>query len=823
MKLRIILNQIIKHFIKDKQYPAESCTFVSNKVTTILLECMMKISKSNMRNKIGFFILLLLLLFGCYTFQKKKEISKYLPVIPLPATVKELPGSCRLTDPVIIYYSDQALRFSAEYLKEWLDTLFNKSTKIVLANDTSTIRAAITLTLDDQVKQDEGYLLEVGEKVELTGKRSAGVFYGVQTLLQLIYAYRNPSGEVVLPAMKITDYPRFAWRGMHLDVSRHFFAKEFVKRYLDILVLHKMNTFHWHLVDDQGWRIKIKKYPRLTEFGAWRADREEMPWDFRTPQQPGEKASYGGFYTQDDIREIVDYASERFITIVPEIEMPAHCSSALAAYPQFSCSGEAITVPTGGLWPLVNLYCAGNDSSFIFLQDVLQEVMELFPSKYIHIGGDEADKSAWRQCPKCQTRMREEELKDEDELQSYFIRRIEKYLNQNNRILIGWDEILEGGLAENATVMSWRGIEGGVMAAKMKHQVIMTPTSHCYFDYYQSRDLEIEPLAIGGFTDLLKVYSYEPVPEELNKKESRFILGAQGNVWSEYISSGSHAEYMALPRMTALSEVVWTQTDLKDERSFLVRLKSFLNFLSCQGINYHVATPLGLKPKMVFIDSLKIELSNPYPFGEIRYTLNGNDPQLDRAPVYSDPFTIYETNEIRAARFLDSGKRSLIKSALVLKQQPLPASQVSQVLETGLRYEYFEGEITSLKDFNLLTAKNSGTIIRLTLPPEVTDDHFGLTLEGFINIPATGVYSFTLISDDGSQLLIDDELVADNDGLHELETVAGQIALEKGYHHLRILYFESTGEEVLEVKIEGPGISERIVPAKMLFRDRKDV
>jgi len=745
-----------------------------------------------------------------------------LPVIPQPVSVKVLSDSCRLADPVIIYYSDLALQFPAEYLKEQLDSLLDQSAVTLFTKKTPEESRAIILMVDKQVKQEEGYRLTVERDIRVLGKNPSGVFYGIQALVQLLFAYQNGRSEIIVPAMEIKDYPRFSWRGMHLDVSRHFFEKVFIKKYLDILSLHKMNTFHWHLVDDQGWRIEIKKYPRLTEIGAWRADREAMHWDSRTPQQPGEKASYGGFYTQDDIREIVEYAARRFITIIPEIEMPGHCSSALAAYPQFSCSGEALTVPTGGLWPVANLYCAGNDSSFIFLQDVLQEVMELFPGRYIHIGGDEADKVAWRQCPKCQLRMRNEGLMDENQLQSYFIQRIEKFINQHNRVLIGWDEILEGGLAENATVMSWRGIEGGIAAAQMKHKVVMTPSSHCYFDYYQSLDQEIEPLAIGGFTDLLKVYSFEPVPVELNKRESKYILGAQGNLWSEYILSGSHAEYMALPRMTALSEVVWTPADLKNERSFLFRLKSFLNFLSQQGINYHVAAPLGLRGKMIFIDSLEIELINPYPFGEIRYTLNGSDPQLDQAQVYTKPFTIYETNEIRTVLFLDNGKSSLVKSARVSKQIPLPAYRLENVIEAGLRYEYFEGEITSLKDFNLLITKNSGTINLLTLPAEASADHFGLIMEGFIDIPVTGVYRFNIISDDGSRLYIDNELVVDNDSLHAREAVEGVAALEKGYHRFQVLYFESTGEEFLEVRIEGPGISERIIPAEMLFRDKMD-
>ena len=776
---------------------------------------------NRMEKKIGIGIVLLLALFaGCYTFQKKPAGIRPLPVIPLPVSVRDFPDSCKVADPFIIYYSDEALGFPAEYLLERLDTLLHISGQIVFTSKIPQQNGVIILDLNRDIKQDEGYELEIGESIRLSAKNPQGVFYGVQTLIQLFYSHQDPNRGIILPDIEIRDYPRFSWRGMHLDVSRHFFDKEFIKKYIDILALHKMNVFHWHLTDDQGWRIEIKKYPRLTEIGAWRADREAMQWDSRTPQQPGEDATYGGFYSQEDIREVVEYAAQRFITVVPEIEMPAHCSAALAAYPQFSCTGQSIPVPTGGLWPLTNLYCAGNDSSFVFLQDVLQEVMELFPSRYIHIGGDEADKEVWRKCPRCQARMHQEGLEDENQLQSYFIRRIEKFLNRNNRTLIGWDEILEGGLAENATVMSWRGMEGGIAAARMKHEVVMTPTSHCYFDYYQSLDREIEPLAIGGFIDLSKVYSYEPIPKELNKKESKFILGAQGNIWTEYILSGSHVEYMALPRMSALSEVVWTPAQLRDKSNFLHRLSSFLNLLNGLNINYHLAAPAGLKQKMVFIDSLKVELTNPYPFGEIWYTLEGSDPLAGQSQLYTTPVTIFNDCEIRAALFLDNGKSSPIKTAMAIKQNPLPASYSGKVFERGVEYQYFEGKIDSLDDFEILTFKRSGVIDQLIIPMEREPDYFGLILQGLIDIPETGVYFFSTISDDGSRLMIDEEIVVNNDGLHDAETVEGEIALEKGYHRIKVWYFESTGGELLEVKITGPGISERVIPGEMLFREK---
>jgi len=366
-------------------------------------------------------------------------------------------------------------------------------------------------------------------------------------------------------------FTRFAWRGMHLDVSRHFFPKEFIKTYIDLIAMHKMNVFHWHLTDDNGWRIEIKKYPKLTSVSAWRVDREDQTWREVTPPKPGEKATYGGFYTQEDIREIVKYASERQVMILPEIEMPGHTSEVFAAYPSLSCSGKKMYVRPGSYWPNEDIFCAGNDSVFVFLEDVLDEVMELFPGPYIHIGGDEADKTNWKKCPKCRQRMKDEHLNNEDELQSWFIKRMENYLVAHGKKLIGWDEILEGGLAPEATVMSWRGIAGGVASARQGHDAVMSPGTHCYFDHYQA-DPEFEPEAIGGFTTLKKVYSYEPVPEELTPDEARHILGAQGNVWTEFIPAPEHAEYMAVPRMTALAEVVWSPDSKRNWEDFRERL-----------------------------------------------------------------------------------------------------------------------------------------------------------------------------------------------------------------------------------------------------------
>ncbi len=417
--------------------------------------------------------------------------------------------------------------------------------------------------------REEGYELTVTpEGAILRANTLQGFFYGSQTLRQLLTCETNPSNS--LRGVHIVDTPRYTWRGMHLDVGRHFMPLAFVKRYIDLLAMHKFNIFHWHLTEDQGWRIEIKKYPKLTEVAAWR-------------NKDGHR--YGGFYTQDEIREIVAYAQERHITIVPEIEMPGHALAAIAAYPEFSCTGGPFEVTnTWGVHK--DVYCAGNDETFVFLENVLTEVAGLFPGPFLHIGGDECPKDRWKACAKCQSRIKSESLADEDELQSYFIKRIAKILAKFDKRLVGWDEILEGGLAPSATVMSWRGTKGGIRAAGMGHDVIMCPTSHCYFDYRQSDATEEHGASWAPHTTLEKVYSFEPTPNELGQKEAEHVLGAQGNCWTERMPTTAWVEYMVYPRACALSEVVWSPKQQRDWGDFRERLRVHLKRLDALNVNY---------------------------------------------------------------------------------------------------------------------------------------------------------------------------------------------------------------------------------------------
>jgi len=509
----------------------------------------------------------------------------------------------------------------------------------------------------EQTMGPEAYSLEVQKrKIIIKAATPAGFFYATQTLRQLLPPEiesnkKLENVEWLVPVISILDSPAFKWRGFMLDVCRHFFPKEDVLRMIDNLALHKINTLHLHLSDDQGWRIQIKKYPKLTDVGAWRVNREDKPWNSRPKQEAGEKATYGGFYTQEDIKEMVAYAQSRFITIVPEIEMPAHSVAALTAYPRLSCTGGPFTVPPGGLWPDVDIYCAGNDSTFIFLENVLSEVIDLFPSKYIHVGGDEATKTQWEKCPKCKLRIKTEGLKDVGELQSYFIKRIEKFINSKNRVLLGWDEILEGGLPPKATVMSWRGIKGGIDAANQGHDVVMTPEDPCYFDHYQG-PADMEPVGFGGYNPLNKVYAFNPVPEVLNAESTKHILGGQANLWSEFVPNIKHAEYMTFPRIAALAEALWSPKDVRKWDDFSRRIQLFMKRYDLLGINYSKSA-YNVTAKTIFDSAKKqlaVSLACELAGVDIHYTSDGSEPN-NLSPLYSAPVILDKSVTMKAITF----------------------------------------------------------------------------------------------------------------------------------------------------------------------------
>lgn len=502
-------------------------------------------------------------------------------IIPIPSSVKYTSGSFIVNEKTTIQVlSKKGDAFTtAQYLSQQTELLYGVKLKVVVSKNAST-NAIVCQTSNKGEK--ESYSLTVdSKKITLKGADAAGTFYAVQSLLQLMSPTVNPK-EIGVAAMVINDSPSFKWRGMHLDVSRHFYSVEFVKKTIDMLAMYKINTFHWHLTDDQGWRIEIKRYPKLTSVGGYRD--ETMVGHYTETDQKFDGIRYGGFYTQEQIKDVVKYAASRYVTIVPEIEMPGHAVAALSAYPEYSCTGGPFKSYTK--WGVSDdVYCAGKEATYTFIQNILDEVVPLFPGKYIHIGGDECPKTRWKACPDCQKRMKENGLKNEMELQSYFVKRMEKYIVSKGKKLMGWDEILEGGLPDEATVMSWRGTEGGIEAARTGHDVVMTPGSHCYFDHLQGPE-EKEPLSIGGFLPLDTVYSYNPVPKALTEKEAKHILGAQANLWTEYITTEKHAEYMIFPRMLAMSEILWSPRVNQNYQQFLVRLKAQLPKFDKLGVNY---------------------------------------------------------------------------------------------------------------------------------------------------------------------------------------------------------------------------------------------
>lgn len=589
---------------------------------------------------------LLLLAFGFIACEQESKTLVNPPesyaIIPLPASLIPQKGQFSLIEKthIVVNKEGASLKGVVAYLTTMLkDEIHSEPTQ----HNKTGREHPIVFEFDTNIKGNEAYELKVSpDEIWIKASHPEGAFYAVQSLRQLL-----KDGKV--PAVEIIDAPRFPYRGMHLDVARHFFDVEAVKRYLDQLAYHKLNRFHWHLTDDQGWRIEIKKYPRLTEIGGFRSG-TLIGHDSDQPRQ-FENKRYGGFYTQAEIKEVVAYAAERFITIVPEIEMPGHAQAVLAAYPELGCTGERLEVLQK--WGVSdNVYCP-KEETFAFLEDVLTEVIDLFPGKYIHIGGDECPKTQWKESAFCQQLMKQEGLKDEHELQSYFIKRIERFVNSKGRQIIGWDEILEGGLAPNAAVMSWRGIEGGIEAAKSGHDVVMTPVSHCYLDYYQS-DHSDEPLAIGGFLPLEKVYSYEPIPAELEGEERKHILGAQVNLWTEYIPTMEKLDYMIFPRLCALSEVVWSPKEKRNLDNFTGRLAPHIDRLKAMGFNsanHMYDLNASIQPHE---GKVQAKLNIHAKDGEIHYTLDGSEP-LRQSPLYQAPLAFDSSASIRALAYRTDG------------------------------------------------------------------------------------------------------------------------------------------------------------------------
>jgi hexosaminidase len=749
-------------------------------------------------------LLFLLTVFIFSAAAEAQNADPNLGIIPAPVSVQKQAGTFVLSQETVIQadtVTNKAVRFLADYLQN----KYAFRNKLQANTGTAASNAIILTSTGTEGLPAEGYRLTIApNQVTIAGK-GAGLFYGIQTFIQLLPLERT--GTAKLPCARIEDYPRFGYRGMHLDVCRHFFSVEFVKRYLDLMAAYKLNTFHWHLTDDQGWRIEIKKYPRLTQVGSQRAETLIGNYHDRMPQQ-FDNTPYGGYYTQDQIREVIQYAASKYINIIPEIEMPGHAMAALAAYPELSCDPN-LEYKVSGTWGVFNNIFCPTEKTFTFLQDVLSEVIDLFPSKYIHIGGDEAPKVVWKSSPEAQAIIKRLKLKDEHGLQSYFIQRMEKFVNSKGRSIIGWDEILEGGLAPNATVMSWRGEAGGIAAAKQGHNVIMTPSSSAlYFDHSQARS-DLEPLGIGGFAPLSKVYSYNPTPAALTPAQNKFILGVQANLWTEYIATEKKVEYLLLPRLLALSEVAWTPLANKNYTDFSeTRVPRHLAWFDKNGFNYRVPVAIGAKDTSYTATQLTVDLKTPVDGATIYYTIDGYTPS-ETDLVYTKPFTLNipadNYRELKTIVVTPTGKRSLVTSTMVYNRAPLPAVAFTGT-KPGVKYELVAGLFTGTGQLDGARVLDTGVVKTFnTAAFKKANRTFGVTYEGYFNAATDSKYIFSTQSDDGSVIFIDDQLVVDNDGKHSLYEQPGEVLLQKGMHKFTLKYFEAGAFSTLRVYLTLPG------------------
>lgn len=742
-----------------------------------------------------------------------------LGIIPAPQSVNSTAGQFTFSRDAAIVYGNESDRRIAELFRDFLKDnyfldipvarAFVRAPKAIINFSSSTYRGS----------NPEGYSLSIlPDQINISG-RDAGLFYGMETLMQLLPLKREAAPKI--PCAEISDEPRYKYRGMHLDVGRHMFPVPFIKKYIDLIAQYKLNNFHWHLTEDQGWRIEIRKYPKLTGVGGFRDQTIIGHYHDRIPQYYDGKR-YGGYYTQEEVRDVVAYAALRYVNVIPEIEMPGHSLAALAAYPQLGCGDDLSEFKVAERWGVFHdIYCAGKEETFTFLQDVLTEVMALFPGQYIHIGGDEAPKTRWEKCRYCQKRILDNNLKDEHGLQSYFIQRIERFVNSKGRKIIGWDEILEGGLAPNATVMSWRGVNGGIAAAKMQHDAIMTPGSHVYFDHYQGNPVQ-EPLAIGGFSSLEHVYSYNPTPVNLTPESQKYIIGVQGNVWTEYMKTPVKVEYMVVPRIMALSEIAWTLPEKKNFTEFSeLRVPKHLARLDqSETTVYRVPVALGAKDTTVISPRFILDLKPSVEGAKIYYTIDGYTPgETDQ--LYEGPVQIIipqdEKRVIKTIVITPSGKKSAVTTTIAGNLSPLPAVNPG-ARRSGLKYYYIPGEFDLASTLDSARAAERGIVNQINLNQGRNKARsYGMIFDGYINISRPGIYRFSTRSDDGSQLLIDDRVVVDNDGRHTSFELTGAVNLSPGFHKIQVRSFQLGGQSDLKVYMGQAGEPKTEIPEAILF------
>ena len=711
-------------------------------------------------------------------------------VIPIPVKVSEQRGEFTLPQNINIQYNTDEGKAIAGYLANKLKTSTGYTVNV------SNKKGNVTISINPKLKMhDEGYQLQVTAKgVNIKAKTGKGAFYGMQTFLQLLPAEVESANVVkgvkwVAQCCNIDDYPRFGYRGFHLDPCRHFITVENVKKQLDLMASLKVNTMHFHLTEDQGWRIEIKKYPKLTSIGSIRKE--------------GDGSYYGGFYTQEQIKDIVSYAAKRYITVIPEVDLPGHMMAAISAYPELSCKGEQWSLRT--VWGVEDIVmCPGKELMFNFLDDVFKEMVPLFPGKYFHIGGDECPKTSWKTCPTCQKRIADEHLQADDKhtaeqkLQSYVIKRVEKMLEKYGKSIIGWDEILEGGLSENATVMSWRGIDGGIEAAKQGHDVIMTPGSGgMYLDWYQG-DPRIEPITIPSASfPMSNTYGFDPVPDVIREAGlGKHVLGVQCNNWSEYMYSNAKMEYMMYPRSLALAEVAWSPLSRKNYTDFCKRLDANVVRLDQRHVNYHIPLPeqpFGSCDKVIITKDTDLTFTTTRPMKMV-YTLDGTKP-TPTSTVYTQPIKVTTDCVLNIATVLPSGKMSRIRNIVIEKRGFTPAVQVKDV-KPGLEMKRIKGYFKHVRELDMADGTWENSIINGLEEIKIKQADDARTLrgencyaaiaEGYINVPEDGVY---FVSSRTDQVWIDNKLVIDNSG--EVKGVSHRdncVALAKGLHPVKYIF-----------------------------------
>ncbi len=702
-----------------------------------------------------------------------------LSVVPNPLSMEQGAGVFTLKSSQTIMVTAASLRPAAEYLQQIINGAAGYSLKV-----SNKKNSEIQISLDKSLPKAGAYQLKVNAKsIQIVGKDYQGVIAGIATLRQLLQ-------ERTIPEVKIEDSPAFPWRGFMLDSSRHFWSKSEVKRVLDLMTLYKLNKFHWHLTDDQGWRIEIKKYPLLTEKGAWRhfnnQDRDcqkfeqkyENP-DFHLPeakmQIQGTDTLYGGFYTQNDIREVVAYAAQRGIDIIPEIDMPGHFMAAISNYPDLACSGM-----TGWGTTFSSPICPGKDSSLEFCKNVYREVMQLFPYQYIHLGADEVEKTNWKKCPDCQRRMKEQGLNTPEQLQAWFVHNMEKFFNENGRRMIGWDEILEGGLSKTATITWWRtwAPKAVPQATAQGNQAILCPNGAFYLDNWEDKN------------SMSTLYNYNPLLEGLSDAQKQNIIGAQCNLWTESVPSIKRVEYLLFPRLVAFSEMIWLPAEKKNEKDFMNRLPAQLKLLEAEKVNYRVPDLGGFYETNAFIGSKTLNLTCLKPNVEIRYTTDGKNPTRSSA-LCNGPITIDHSTDFIFRTFRADGTPSEAVKAKFIKMDYSPATPVT-IKGSGLKATWHEYVGEHCKEIEAAPVNGEYQVSTVSIPKEVSGN-IGLVLTGYLDVPADGIYTFALLSDDGSTLEVDGQLILDNDGGHSPKEITSQMALSKGLHPVKVLYFDHNG------------------------------